>query len=203
MRVPAALLLALSAFPAAAETLYVTQRLEAGVFAQPTLEGDRTAVIHGGDAVELLNREGESALVRLADGSEGWISAALLDSEAPASARLEALAEENEQLRAAARTQTGAGAELKTLQDRNARLESELASARREVAALEAKAAIPAEKPDDEIPVEPVRPAGFSRAMLALWLASGIALALALGFWWGYRTLEQRVRRKYGGLKVY
>jgi hypothetical protein len=203
MRVPAALLLALSAFPAAAETLYVTQRLEAGVFAQPTLEGDRTAVIHGGDAVELLNREGESALVRLADGSEGWISAALLDSEAPASARLEALAEENEQLRAAARTQTGAGAELKTLQDRNARLESELASARREVAALEAKAAVPAEKPDDEIPVEPVRPAGFSRAMLALWLASGIALALALGFWWGYRTLEQRVRRKYGGLKVY
>jgi hypothetical protein len=28
-------------------------------------------------------------------------------------------------------------------------------------------------------------------------------VALALGFWWGYRSLEQRVRRKYGGLKVY
>jgi hypothetical protein len=31
----------------------------------------------------------------------------------------------------------------------------------------------------------------------------GAAAALALGFWWGYSTLERRVRRKYGGLKVY
>jgi uncharacterized protein YgiM (DUF1202 family) len=103
MRIILALLLTLSAIPAAAETLYVTQRLETGVFAQPTLAGDRIAVTRGGDAVELLNREGESALVRLADGSEGWISAAQLDTEPPPAARLEALAEENEQLSKRAR----------------------------------------------------------------------------------------------------
>jgi hypothetical protein len=203
MKTLQALILVLVASAASAETVYVAQNLETGVFAQPTLDGDRIATVRVGDALELLNREGEAAMVRLGNGTEGWIAAAQLDSEPPLAARLEALSEENEQLRLAARTQAGAGAELKTLQGRNTQLESELASARREVAALQARAAAPTEKLDDEIPVEPVRPASYSRAMLAFWFAAGIAVALALGFWWGYRSLEQRVRRKYGGLKVY
>jgi hypothetical protein len=203
MKTLPALLLILVAAAATAETVYVAQNLETGVFAQPTLDGDRIATVRGGDAVELLNREGEAVMVRLGNGTEGWIAAAQIDSGPPLAARLDALSEENEQLRAAARTQASAGADLKTLQSRNTQLESELASARREVAALQAKAAAPAEKPDDEIPVEPVRPASYSRTLLAIWFAAGIALALALGFWWGYRSLEQRVRRKYGGLKVY
>jgi hypothetical protein len=124
-------------------------------------------------------------------------------AEPPLAAQLEALAAQNEELRSEARARAGASADLKALQGRSAQLESELASARRELAALEAKSAVPTARPEDEIPVEPLRPAKHSRAALALWFAAGIALALALGFWWGYRSLEQRVRRKYGGLKVY
>ena len=203
MKIFPALLLAFTAFTTSAETLYVTQKLETGVFAQPTLDGDRIAVVRGGDAVELINREGEAAMVGLPDGTEGWISAAHLETDPPLAARLEALTAENEQLRSAARTQAGASADLKTLQGRNSQLESELASARREVAALQARTVAPAARPEDEIPVEAARPARNSRAVLTLWFTGGIALALALGFWWGYRSLEQRVRRKYGGLKVY
>ena len=195
--------LLLAALPALAQTYYVTESLEVGVFAQPTLDGDRTAVLHSADAVEVIGREGNAARVRLGDGSEGWVSSSYLDSALPLASRLETLTAENDRLRAAARTETGGGTELKTLQSRNSELEKQLASARREVEALQSKPAAPAAKRDDEIPVETVRPPSYSRAYLTAWIALGIALALALGFWWGYRTLEQRVRRKYGGLKVY
>jgi hypothetical protein len=33
--------------------------------------------------------------------------------------------------------------------------------------------------------------------------ASAIGAALAGGFWLGYATLARRVRRKFGGIKVY
>lgn len=203
MKALCALLLALVAFPATAQTYYVTERLELGVFAQPTLDGDRIALLHSADAVEVIGREGNAVMVRLGDGSEGWINASYLDSDPPLASRLETLTAENDRLRAAARAETGAGTELKNLQGRNAELEKQLASARREVDALQAKSAAPLAKRDDEVPVETVRPASNERAYLVVGVITSIALALALGFWWGYRTLEQRVRRKYGGLKVY
>ena len=198
-----AALLALAAFPVAAQTYYVTEKLEVGVYAQPSLDGDRIATVHSADAVELINREGEAAMVRLNDGSEGWISAAYLEVNPPLAAELETLTAENERLRAAERAEKGAGADVKNLRSRNSELENELARARREVAALQARTTASATQPEDEIPVEPARPADNSRAYLALWIAVAVAAALALGFWSGYRTLEQRVRRKYGGLKVY
>jgi uncharacterized protein YgiM (DUF1202 family) len=198
-----AVLLLLAALPAMAQTYYITERLEVGVFAQSTLEGDRIALLHSADAVEVIGREGNAAMVRLGDGSEGWVSSSYLDTDPPLASRLETLTAENDRLRAAARAETGAGTELKNLQSRNSELEKQLASARREVDVLQAKTTAPTAKRDDEIPVETVRPPSNSRAYLIAWIVAGIALALALGFWWGYRTLEQRVRRKYGGLKVY
>lgn len=203
MKFLCAVSLLVAALPAMAQTYYVTESLEVGVFAQPTLDGDRVAVLHSAEAVEVIGREGNAAMVRLGDGSEGWVSASYLDSATPLASRLETLTAENDRLRAAARAETGADTELKTLQSRNSELEKQLASARREVDALQAKSVAPAAKRDDEIPVETVRPPNNSRAYLIAWMVVGIALTLALGFWWGYRTLEQRVRRKYGGLKVY
>jgi len=203
MKALCALLLALVVFPATAQTYYVTERLELGVFAQPTLDGDRIALLHSADAVEVIGREDNAAKVRLGNGSEGWINASYLDSDPPLASRLETLTAENDRLRAAARAETGAGTELKNLQSRNSELEKQLASARREFDALQAKSAAPVAKRDDEVPVETVRPASNERAYLVVGMITSIALALALGFWWGYRTLEQRVRRKYGGLKVY
>jgi hypothetical protein len=194
----------LAAFAAQAQTLYVTDRVEAGVYAQPTLEGDRIRVLESGDAVELVSREGDTAHVRLEDGSEGWIAGSYLVVDIPPVRQLQALTAENERLRAAARTDTTANAEVKTLKDRNAQLQSELAAAQRDLNALQTKPASPAAtRPDDEIPVETVRPASRSRLFSMLAIVAGGAATLALGFWWGYSTLERRVRRKYGGLKVY
>jgi ferric-dicitrate binding protein FerR (iron transport regulator) len=186
------------------QTLYVTDKLQAVVYAQPSLEGDQVRILESGDAVELVSREGDNARIRLDDGSEGWIAGSYLVVDIPATRQLQALTAENERLRASARTDPAAGAELKSLKDRNAQLQAELAAAQRDLDAAQAKPAAPAAaRPDDEIPVDTVRPASRSRLFSILALVVGAAAALALGFWWGYSTLERRVRRKYGGLKVY
>ncbi len=195
--------LLLAGLAAQAQTLYVTDKLEVGVYAQPSLEGDRIAVLRSADAVELVSREGEAAMVRLSDGTEGWVAGSYLEVEVPSAGQLEALTAENERLRASTRADAAAGAEVKTLKERNAQLQSELASAQRDLDALQARGAAPISRPEDEIPVETARPADSARLLATLGIIASGAATLALGFWWGYRTLERRVRRKYGGLKVY
>ena len=189
---------------AQAQTLYVTDRVEVGVYVEPTLEGDRVRLLESGDAVELVRREGDTALVRLDDGSEGWVAGSYLVVEIPSVRQLQALTAENERLRTAPRSDPTANAELKTLKDRNAQLQSELTAAQRALDAVQPKAAAPAAtRPDDEIPVEVTRPPARGRLYATLAIIAGGAATLGLGFWWGYSTLERRVRRKYGGLKVY
>jgi hypothetical protein len=196
--------LLLAAFAAHGQTLYVTDKVQAVVYAQPSLEGNQVRILESGDAVELVSREGDNAQIRLEDGSEGWIAGSYLVVDIPATRQLQALTAENERLRATARTDSVASGELKTLRDRNAQLQADLAAAQRDLDAVQLKTAAPAEaRPDDEIPVETVRPANRSPLFSILAIAAGAAAALALGFWWGYSTLERRVRRKYGGLKVY
>jgi ferric-dicitrate binding protein FerR (iron transport regulator) len=196
--------LLLAAFAAQAQTLYVTDKVQAVVYADPTLEGNQVRILESGDAVELVSREGDNARVRLEDGSEGWIAGSLLSVNIPATRQLQALTAENERLRSATRTDPAASGELKSLKDRNAQLQSDLAAAQRDLHALQAtKGAVPQTRPDDEVPVEVARPPARSRLYTTLAIVAGCAALLALGFWWGYSTLERRVRRKYGGLKVY
>ena len=204
MRMLALPALLLAALAAQGQTLYVTDKVQAVVYAQPSLEGNQVRILESGDAVELVSREGDNAQVRLDDGSEGWIAGSYLVADIPAARQLQALTAENERLRASARTDSAASGELKTLKDRNAQLQADLAAAQRDLAAVQPKTTAPAvDRPDDEIPVETLRPANRSRLFSILALVAGAAAALAVGFWWGYRTLERRVRRKYGGLKVY
>ncbi len=196
--------LLLAAFAAQAQTLYVTDKVEVGVYVEPTLEGDRVRLLESGDAVELVRREGDNALVRLEDGSEGWVAGSYLVVDIPPVRQLQALTAENERLRAAPRPDAAAGAEVKTLKDRNAQLQAELTAAQRELDAVQARTAAPtATRPDDEIPVEVARPPARGPLYTTLAIIAGGAATLGLGFWWGYSTLERRVRRKYGGLKVY
>jgi phosphate/sulfate permease len=35
------------------------------------------------------------------------------------------------------------------------------------------------------------------------WVAGTAAIALVIGFVLGWRTLDRRIRKKYGGLKIY
>ncbi len=196
----AAALFFLPGMPLRAESRYVTEQLIVGVYSQPDLAGDRLAQIRSADAVELLSTEGDAAQIRTEDGVEGWVKASYLESEQPLGPRLAALQVENEKLRNA--ESSGARVDPKPLQKEIAELRAALDAANRRVTELQAPAAR-VDRPADEEPVEtarPVRNEGLRTALLFVLVA---ALATGAGYAWGFRTLDKRIRAKYGGLKVY
>lgn len=192
--------LALVGLCAHAETQYVTDQLVVGIYAAADLAGERLAVIRTADSVEVLSLEGESALVRLEDGTEGWVKASYLEAEPPRSARVEALEAENRKLRAGA---AGPASEIAALQKTNVQLRADLESAREEVRGLQRAQAPPPQRSEDEVPIETVRPAENHGLLIGALVILLLAACLGGGFAWGYYTLERRIRRKYGGLKVY
>ena len=199
----AAIMASLGLASASAETLYVVDHVQVSVNSQPTLDGETVGVIRTGDTVELIGREAEGAQVRLADGTEGWVKGTYLSEQEPAAARVEALSEENQRLKAAARSASGGTSDLKAAQATNAELKSALDQARAEVTRLrEAARAAPAQASDELQPQMSRRDSPDTPWRLILTILA-IGAALGLGFWWGYRTLERRVLAKYGGLKVY
>jgi hypothetical protein len=204
-RVPGIAMVAYLAWlsPANGETLYVVDRIEVPVYPAATLDGERVALIHSADAVEIIGREGTAAQVRLGDGTEGWVSDSLLTDARPAAARVEALAAENQRLLAAQRAATGSTSELKTLQNTNAELKAALDQARAEVTRLRAAARASPAPTNEDLSLRAARNQEPARPWRLLLVALGVTAALGIGFWWGYRTLEKRVLAKYGGLKVY
>lgn len=214
------LLLAFAAPCVRAETLYVIEQLIVSVNSAPDGSGERVTQIRSGDRVELLERVGDQAHVRLESGEEGWLKASYLSPDPPL----------REQLNA--RTQ-----ELERVRKENAQLEAELAKARR--AAVEARAAAtdpapsngtvptgagasPSGAPSQSQPAATLSPSPLAapeatgqspplfeprRSILPRpsWLGATAAalVALAVGFFLGWRTLDRRIRAKYGGLRIY
>jgi uncharacterized protein YgiM (DUF1202 family) len=171
-----------------AETAYVSDQLVLNVYTEQNQQGQRLATLHSGARVETLATSADFTQVRLADGTTGWVKSSYLTTDEPAAVRLKQLQEELDRSRATtpALAEAAAKSELERreheLADKQAELDAALAA--REPGA----GAAPAAQPH-------TRGAG-------LWL--GIAMAAAaLGFWGGYATLARRVRRKFGGLKVY
>jgi len=194
-----ALALVLAAPLAIAETAYVTDQLVVGVYPTSDLDGERIGTVHTGDAVEVLDTDGEASQVRLADSTEGWVKSSYLEDQPPVAQRLAALEAENKKLKSAA-----AGVDAAGLQKTNAELRAALDAAQRDLDEARRSAATPrAPVPADEAPVETVKPQHddtLRNVILGLLLA---AAGIGGGFAWGYYTLDRRVRRKYGGLKVY
>jgi len=198
-----------------AESLYVIEQLVVSVSTEPDGAGERVDQIKSGDRVEVLERQGEQARVRLTSGQEGWVRSSYLSSAPPMREQLKARTDELEKLRA----------------DKT-KLETELASARKaaSAAAAAASAAVAAPPPtpasspgpgtsdiSPSAPAEvsaapqnaPPNPPMFasegvmpSRPSWLLAIAASV-LALGAGFALGWRVLDKRIRAKYGGLRIY
>ena len=169
-----------------AEALYVIEQLVVTVSSVPGDSGERVATLRSGDRVELLERESGEAHVRLANGSEGWVKAAYLSPELPLQRRL------------SERT-----AEVEKLKQEVSRLESELAATR-------VAASTPAPTVEPAAASPPVQDAAFfmtpadqPRRAVWPWALGWSAAALVLGFALGWRMLDRRIRRKYGGMRIY
>ena len=181
----AALLLALPVGIAAAATAYVSDELVLGVFAEENSQGQRLATLHSGTSVETLAQNGDFTQVRLADGTTGWVKSTFLTANEPAVVRIKRLEEELDRSRATtpALAEAAARSEVERLKLELADKQSELDAAR--------AGRPPAAAVSDPAPRWPML------------VAAGVAAGLAAGFCLGYATLARRVRRKFGGLKVY
>ena len=191
-----ALACAIAAPAAYAETLYVIERLVVSVTSSPDESGTRIALIRSGDRVEALERQNDHVYVRLENGEQGWVKAAYLSPELPLRDRLKQ------------RTQ-----ELERTRQELQRVHSELAAAR----GAASSGRQPEANNDTATPGETERPGkeATGTPMLFMtrpeereqprwpWMLASSALALACGFVIGWRTLDWRIRRKYGGLRIY
>jgi hypothetical protein len=180
---------------ATGESLYVIEQLVVGVSDAPDDAGQRIATVRSGDRVEVLERLDDEARVRLDNGMEGWLKTAYFSSETPL----------RQQLADRTRALDTAKAEL-------ARAQRDLADVR--AAALTA----PPSPPPGAVP-EPSLPeaaalAASDRPLFPQrkppdtrlpwpWAVAAALLGLAAGFAIGWRVLDRRIRRKYGGLRIY
>jgi hypothetical protein len=176
-----------------AETLYVIEQLVVNVNSAPDATGERIANIKSGDAVEVLDRQGDQIQVHLANGTEGWVRKSYLSAEEPARMRL------------GERT-----AEVEKLKQDVTRLEGELAAAKRPspistptpAAATPPKESGAAEQSGHEPPYFMTPPDSPARPVWH-WALGSFVVALGLGFALGWQMLDRRIRRKYGGLRIY
>jgi uncharacterized protein YgiM (DUF1202 family) len=178
-----------------AETAYVSDQLVLNVYTEQNQQGQRLATLHSGARVETLATSADFTQVRLADGTTGWVKSSYLTTDEPAAVRLKQLQEELDRSRATtpALAEAAAKSELERREHELADKQAQLADRQAELdAALGTR-----------VPGTGAAPAAQPHAPGAgVWL--GIAVAAgALGFWAGYATLARRVRRKFGGLRVY
>ena len=204
MRRPCAFLVALAAAAGLAgagraATAYVSDELVLGVYAEQNPQSQRLATLHSGASVETLGSAGDYTQVRLANGTTGWVKTSFLVQKMPAAARVKELEDELSRARATtpALAEAAARSELeqlrRELQDKQAELQAAVTA---NGAAAASRAAAAAGRPSAFS-----LPADFAaRARPA---AIAALVALIIGFTLGYYVLARRVRRKFGGIKVY
>lgn len=186
----------LAAMPAAAETLYVIDRIYVALRDAPAEAAAALKTLETGVALEVLERAGSFVRVRDAQGAEGWMEARYLSAEPPARHQLAALREELARVRA----------ELAQARSRLEPMEAALAQEKRSkdaaIADLRAEKAR-AEQLADKLkaaaaPAAAPPPEGSS-GFSFLWLAVSFAM-LGIGFALGVFWLREHNRKKLGGM---
>ncbi len=186
-----------------AATAYVSDELVLGVYSEQNGQGQRLSTLHSGASVETLGSNGEFTQVRLIDGTTGWVKSAYLTSLEPATVRIKQLEAELDHSRATtpALAEAAARSELVQLKRALADKQSELDAAHAALASSGATAAAAADAPQGTIPAGPVPVALAVKRPIAA--VAWVLAALGGGFWAGHATLARRIKRKFGGIKVY
>jgi hypothetical protein len=187
-----------------AATAFVSDELVLGVYAEQNGQGQRLATLHSGASVDTLSVNGEYTQVRLADGTTGWVKTIYLTAVVPATVRVKQLEEELDRSRATTPALAEAAARSEVEQ-----LKRELSSTQAALDAATQLAAPTAAAPGAATMGAAAAPAGVLAGIAAAaarrpWMAVlPLLAALGCGFWLGYATLARRIKRKFGGLKVY
>jgi uncharacterized protein YgiM (DUF1202 family) len=180
--------------------LFDYDKLVLNVYSEPEQAGSRVGTIETGDAVDELERGEGFVRIRLSDGREGWVGTNYLTTDAPAAVQLRDLQRQQKS--------TTQSVEKKSAEE-IARLKKESESLQTQLKELKAAAAS-APAPDDDGVLEGASPAPRELAAVApasasstrLWLLI-VVLAAGLAYAAGYQSLARRIRKKFGGLRVY
>ena len=218
------LLPALAVAPAIhAETLYVVEQVVVNVNSAPDASGERVATIKSGDAVEVIDRQGDQIHVHLANGTEGWVRKSYLATDEPLHVRLAERTAEVEKLKqdvtrlegelaaakagarikpGGAQTNSGVGSPVAAAPAAAAASAAASAPIASSASASKADEPVAAEQPAHEPPYFMTPPDSPARPVWH-WALGSFVVALGLGFLLGWQMLDRRIRRKYGGLRIY
>ncbi len=178
--------LILVAFNSIAATAYVSDELVLGVYGDANQEA-RLATLHSGARVETLKIQGEFTQVTLSNGVIGWVKTSYLTSRVPASARIKDLEDELAKNRATSPALAAAAEH------------SELERLRQEVALQQKQVLTPISHQTANLPPPHVKTGFAHLASISVFSLLGLGIGFALG----YATLARRLKRQFGGIKIY
>ncbi len=183
---------ALSVHAGEADVVYVTDELRLGLYATEETTGRSLRTLVSGARLEILERALMSVRVRTEDGDEGWVKTAYVLEREPARRRLATVEA------ALARAE----GDLERISTENGTLTEALDGARSALAEAEAGIeSLPGLEAENAALKETLAAEG-PRIPLTWFLVSIIVCLISgagLGYWW----LDRRVRRQFGGLRVY
>ena len=188
--------LALVPLFAAAQTAYVTDTLQLGLHQASDTSDRPFRSLDSGQELEILSRTTYYANVRLPDGTLGWVKAGFLVNDKPARlivaetrAEADRLAGELEELRNAF---AAPAATIDALKQQVADLQARLGNS-------DAKAI---ELGEQNASLRN-RQSQYKNSMPLQWVAGAVGLCLIGGFLFGLWWVDQRSRRRHGGIRIY
>ncbi len=181
---------------AAAETAYVTDNLRLNMYQNADLSGTRVDTLVSGQAFEVLSRNAQTALVELADGRQGYVSAAYMVFEKPARLIVAETQAENDRLTQELADMRQSFAEPAALVER---LQQESADLQ---ATIDSNAAHMAEL-DEENQAHVNRAARYQYSLPYSWVSGAIIVCLIAGFLFGLWWVDRESRKRHGGIRIY
>ncbi|MDX2411455.1 MAG: TIGR04211 family SH3 domain-containing protein [Woeseiaceae bacterium] len=188
--------LALMPLFASAQTAYVTDTLQLGLHQASDTSDRPFRSLDSGQELEILSRTTYYANVRLPDGTLGWVKAGFLVNDKPARlivaetrAEADKLAGELEELRGAF---AAPAATIDALKQQVADLQTQLGNS-------DAKAV---EFGEQNASLRN-RQSQYKNSMPLQWVAGAVGLCLIGGFLFGLWWVDQRSRRRHGGIRIY
>lgn len=177
---------------ASADVVYVTDELRLGLYSGEDTAGRALKTLVSGSRLDVLERSLMSIRVRTEEGDEGWVKTAYVVTVEPARRRLAAVTALQEETAAALAARE---ADVRRLSEESRSLEAALAEAEQGIQDL------PAVRAENENLMAALSARGISVPLPWLFGITGITLlaGFGLGYWW----LDRRVRRQFGGHRLY
>lgn len=198
-RVAAFIMAAAVSAMAHADPAYISDKLVVNVYPEANQDGEKIATLESGDAVEALEKSEGYTQVKLKDGREGWIKSSYLSTQTPAIVRVKELEKEREKERSSTSNTVPPqiAEELRQLKEQNSLLRGEIDNLKKTPANVPARQV---EKPAESISVRSDPPPNLE---ILKWSGGASLIAILLGFALGYRSVANKIKRKYGNLRIY